>query len=190
MERLSFGSTKQLLVEKVQDLQTLLPLWFRIGSMFEPSNILTMEESDLLASYETHFRGFFVPDLSKPSLFGMQPVAGASPLRLLSGVAFFIRSLFLKEKEGEISILPHLPHQLPSGRLTGWRLNCGLLDLEWSKGKLRKMILHATLDTKLKVHFHKKVENFRLKPEIALYSEGALDIVAGTDYVFDHFLCS
>lgn len=81
--------------------------------------------------------------------------------------AQFVLSLFIRQQNNEIWVLPYVPPQVKNGRLINIRLanDSGSISLEWSLGKLRKMELKSFADQKYILHFPKSLASCRLQFE-------------------------
>lgn len=208
------------LVKKRADLGEIFPVWLRLGQLVLHNDNL-LEEGDsllkecesaikkgdvnhLLAPFHTLFLTGF-QSLMTPRVFDDQyqgitlPAlsrkcsSNVSPLVLLSHGAKLIRSCFASYNSSTLSILPALPVEFHAGRFLHFRCeNLGLLDLEWSKKTIRRMILFAESDGLIDVKFQKEIKCFRfreessLKPEI-IYAGSPLKIEKGKTYFFDCF---
>jgi len=189
-ERLSFGMHKKQEVEALRarlDVRELLPLWFQLGSNCplqeesrEKRGVFSLLEACRQSIAENHpektaahferlfvagFSSFFVPrlqDCEHRALF--EPCAvEQSPLLLLSEGARLIRSLFFKEDEQGIHILPHLLPQCAAGKMMHLHSDIGIFDIEWSKKAIKKVILRATREAELKLIFVSSIKSYRLQ---------------------------
>jgi hypothetical protein len=179
------------LVHRRQDLGEIMPIWLKLGesipyalrslqrlegtsALLETCQELIFQEDRLavLQGFKNIFLAGFDGILSPRLLdtqhqgFSLPPLLNTSdlsPLVLLSEGARLIRSLFVQSCDREIAILPVLPVEFHCGRLLN--VQCGdiaALDMEWSKKKIRRMILRAKTDGECKFTF-KDVTSFRLK---------------------------
>lgn len=114
-----------------------------------------------------------------------------SPLTLLVEGAKLIRSLFLKETETAISLLPELPPEFHCGRFL--HVKCGrqgVLNMEWSKKAMRRMTFAALENQKIRFLFSQKMCRLRTSYQDAgqdYYAGTELEIEAGRSYWFDCF---
>ena len=188
-ERLSFGSSKALnwdCVSGREEMREILPYWFRLGGMAPslssakiPSSTLLSSldaaiaerrRSDLIPSLRNLYRAGF-GELMVPSCvdehhlgFSLPPLSKeSSPLLLLSAGAQLIRSILIDERDGALSLLPLLPHDLPCGRLIRAATSFGELDMEWSCGRMRRCFLNPTLSTELLLDLPKEIRHFRVR---------------------------
>ena len=125
-----------------------------------------------LKLFQAHFHGILTPRLFDDQFQGFtsEKLEGFSPFFFLKAGGDLIRSLFIDEKE-KVEVLPALPTQMHAGRFTDVRLNNGtLLDLEWSKKLLRRLIIRPASDGTISFKFQKPIENFRLR--ISLKDKG------------------
>lgn len=171
--RLSLGSHKAQEFSKMKkrkDPCELFPLWLRLAGvcpsgtdqrgqsgqygLLDECYRLVAEEKKLeivkrlLDFFQSAFTGVFVPRLIDTEYQGIverveEPGVSAMPLLMESAV--LIRSLFYQEKEkGEVAILPLLPPDFHCGRFIDITLSSGVvLSFEWTKKKLRRLILAA-----------------------------------------------
>lgn len=163
MERLSLGSHKSQEWEAAVcrgDMAELFPAWLRLGQLLPPcesgpfpgSLLEECREGRELAPFIHLFQAGF-SDLLLPRLvdadwrgFSLSPLGegyrgGALPL--LSEGAKIIRSLFIDERGVELALLPRLPFPLHAGRFLDVQWRLGRLDMEWSRRRLRRLILRA-----------------------------------------------
>lgn len=216
-DRLSLGNSKAQdweLIRRRNDLKEILPLWFRLGQFLPLSKSLPQEMGSLLhicqeviqsharteiysaftnlflAGFEgglspnlidERYQGFHLPPLNKRE----------SALSLLTEGASLIKQLFLQEEENNIHILPVLPSEFSCGRLVQTKCGAkGVVDLEWSKHLLRRMIFSSNFEGQLNFHFQKELKRFRLRktPQdrgVILHCNEPLNVHAGQCYYFD-----
>jgi hypothetical protein len=222
LERLSFGCHKGqdwTLIQRRRLLEEIFPLWFTLGQLTPKplcesyqgsavwlkqcevaisqrslNGILTPFYNLLDTGFEgglsprledTQYQGFALPPLSSSS-----PI---SPLILLSRGAELIRNLCFHEKEDQVTILPALPPLFHAGRLLNLRSTLlGLMDLEWSKKQIRRIILKCKYTGEVRFHFQSHLKLFRIR-----HSEQdkgrphscvePVELVAGKLYYFDRF---
>ncbi|MBI3236764.1 MAG: hypothetical protein HYZ48_03560, partial [Chlamydiales bacterium] len=190
-ERLSLGSHKAQDAEAIFsrfDLKEILPILLRLGSFFHPEKkeaeggtfqmLKALEKSFLsgnrLEAYQackqwilSSFHQMFVPMAEDPLFQGIVPPllkAKGDPLVHLTLGAELIRSCFFKEEEGVWEILGLLFPDFEAGRF----IDCStrsqdLLSIEWSKHRLKKMVIKAQKGRLQKIRFPKEIRRFRLK---------------------------
>jgi len=220
IERLSLGNNKAQdweLIRRRLDFTEIFPLWYRLGNLVHELPMTTegtarlMQECKeiiernhpefILASFrklflagfdlglsprlqDTDFNGIAVPEIRSE----------ASPLLLLSFAGMqLIRSLFVKESHGEISLLPALPPEFHCGRIHTVPFG-GRLDIEWTKKAARRVVFQATYTQQLRFNFCRGEVSCRLrtsnKDRGIVYKNGSpIDIVAGQVYWLDNFVC-
>jgi hypothetical protein len=181
-ERLSLGCHRQLdwdLVMRRLDLAEILPIWLRLGQVVPtdgrsigPSLLSAAAGQRDLAPWLTllksSFTGILAPCLQEANVWG----AGLSPLGadwsggslpLLSQGAELIRALFIQEGGGELALLPLLPIAFHCGRYLRAKTSFGSIDFEWSKKRLRRVILRAQTSGELLLRLQPDLSAFRLR---------------------------
>lgn len=219
LERLSLGANKSqdwtMLVRR-RNLAEIFPLWHRLGqltsaienasvsrekTLFEECRLAIGDgaRDRLLAPFINLFLAGFEGGLS-PRLqdqdfqgFGIPVISSSTPLALLTKGAELIRSLFVQCDAHLFSILPALPSEFHSGRMTN--VHCegyGKVDLEWSKKKIRRMVFHSETSSSLNIDFQKEIKSFRLR--MGNHDRGQrysvqipITFQAGQIYWFDNF---
>jgi hypothetical protein len=220
-ERLFLGVNKaqdwELILRRF-DLRELIPFWLRLASLIpfsEPIESASKSGSLLQALQEAiedekreeavetleqlflgGLQGMLVPSsqdlhhlgLSKPPLAS----PAQSPLTLLKEGAFWMRRLFVQEQPQELRILPLLPKQMVQGRLIHASLSVGELDLEWTKGTLRRAILRPSRSERIRLHLHPTIRRFRLRKGnlskgVVLDARALIDISEKEELFFDRF---
>ncbi len=185
--RLSLGSHKKLdwdLVQRRHDLTEILPVWYRLGQLTPDQGIVTGDSlfddlcgaieacaklevsAHLLALFRTGFTDLMVPTASDTLHLGYPkpPLPeGCLPLALLSACHRPLLSLFLRVAEAQVALLPCLPRELVSGRLTGVELPFGTLDMEWTKRKMRRAVVHIAHSGEVAFALHNGLKRFRLR---------------------------
>jgi hypothetical protein len=184
-ERLSFGISKKQDWEGVKRrslVREYVPIWFRLGqTVKEKKSALAPTEALLKDQFQNGYTGLMIEEALKPSLMGSGFSHDADKITSAS-----IRDLFFKETvPGTLEILPHLLSCFPEGRFTGLRFSLGSIDLEWAKGRLRKMIIRAEKSGSVQLKFPFKEVSYRLRST----AEPTLDFQAGCEYFLDQFLC-
>jgi hypothetical protein len=218
IDRLALGSHQTLdwdLVRRRLDLKEILPVWYRLGQLV-PANHLTYKEttslfkqcqmaieetaieaigSSLLHLFQAGFKEMLLPRLFDDHYQGFAPIfvenASTSPLVLLSEGVPLIRSLFIQTQKDRISILPALPAELSSGRLTHTPVSKGFIDLEWSKKWIRRLIFDSHEEQVLTFHF-KHVKAYRLRSQknekgLKCLNQSTLHFKKNVRYFFDNF---
>ena len=218
IERLDLGSHKALdweLVQRRQDLKDILPAWYRLGQLVpnvqpvdgEREGLLNSfrqtikeQQPDQIGSFFLHlfqagFEGLLSPRLFDQQYQGFEPIltnaSNTSPLVLLKEGSQLIRSLFIQPEKNKIFILPALPTELHCGRLIQARVDEGLIDLEWSKKRIRRLIFYNYKDQNLSFQF-KHVKNFRLRSQDnergqVIANHSTLPFKKNYHYFFDNF---
>jgi hypothetical protein len=221
-DRLSLGNHKAQdwsMVMKRGDLKEVLPIWLRLGQSVPQTKSLSYEgtatfltscENSLecgnattylqsfKALFEVGFEGIMVPRLEDElyqgySIPALSEQYQGTPLILLSEGARLIRSMFIKEIQGGIVILPALPSQFHCGRLINTLIKgIGRLDLEWSKKTIRRLILRAESTNSIQLNFSNSINKCRLRQLESdsgnfIPTPASLQIEKGKTYLFDKF---
>jgi len=109
------------------------------------------------------FRHFFAARNSSPNLFGLHP-----PVQLDGnfGITAGIAEMLLQSQAGEIELLPALPHEWPTGRITGLRARGGYeIDIKWNDGKLASAtIKNIEGSGPCQIRYGDKVVELEVKP--------------------------
>ncbi len=205
-EMLFLGCFKKQEWEKLRarkELNELLPLWFRLGSLLklppreeneggllsllEPPNHPEEIAPRLKALFLAGFYSMMVPrreDTDYQAILPQDtPPLRANPLYLLSEGAALIRSFFYRFQGDNIFFLPSLPPECFAGQflnLEGW------VDIEWSKKCLRRVSLRPSYSRVVTLHFQSGLKTYRLGRHERSCLE-PLEIKAGEHYVLDRF---
>ncbi len=209
-ERLSLGNHKSQdwdMVKRRSDLVEILPAWLRLGELIPSPKRISYEGTAALLNvcnkesklevystlqnlFKVAFEGILSPRLRDDQHQGFNfptvPVS-LSPLVLLTEGAKTIRTLFIRSDQNHIFILPCLPPQFHCGRFL--QVQCaplGLLDFEWTKKMVRRMIFYSQTDGAIHFHFPKEVHRFRLNGLIHPV-EKPIEVLSGQIYTFDRF---
>ena len=171
-ERLSLGNNKAQdwdLARRRWDLREILPLLFHLGQQ-------TPGEEKVERSLEALCMDLFPPQISSSAL--------------LNQGARVIRDLFVREHEEEFTILPI---SFDSGRLVGveWG-QIGKVDFEWTKGRMRRLVLRVESGGVRTLFFPKELKEFRLRSKCMKRAEKwnngqPLTLAAGETYFLDRF---
>lgn len=219
MDRLSLGNNKAQdweLIRRRRDFREIFPVWHRLGQLIpgsfsshhsgtaalledcrqaalknSPEFILQQFERLFLSGFEgilsprlldSEHQGFSLPEID--------PLA--TPLILLSLGSQLIRSLFFQEEGQKLTLLPALPPQFHCGRLIQIPCEGGILNFEWTKKVLRRVIFQATQSQVKAFSFSQGEKRCRLR--LARHEKGhrytdgqTLETSAGQNYWFDNF---
>jgi hypothetical protein len=147
IEKLSLGNWKEQdwdLVRRRNDVREWVPVLYSLGqktpvtSMVKGGPVELLEE--LTAFFPAAFSGILVPHLIDPLHQGLFSEEGhGDPLALLPLAFKKIRSFLIQDKK----ILPALPRGWDCGRALGLQTEYGRLDLEWTRGSIRQMVLYC-----------------------------------------------
>jgi alpha-L-fucosidase 2 len=98
-----------------------------------------------------------------PNLFGLHP-----PMQIDGnfGVTAGITEMLMQSQAGEIELLPALPKEWPTGKISGLRARGGYeVDVAWQDGKLvTATVKNVSGDGQCKVRYGSKVVELKLKP--------------------------
>ncbi len=218
LDHLSLGNHKAQdwsLIKRRNDLKEIMPIWLKMGQLVPitdevlwegtASLLKTCEEAlkkgDITKVLEPFSNLFHIGfnGIMTPRLFDLQhqgfdlPAVSpnSSPLLLLSYGAKLIRSLFIQFKGQTLNILPNLPVEFHTGRFLHVKLeNVGIVDLEWSKKMIRRMIFFAETDGFIDIKWQKDIKRFRitenLKAEV-FEVNSPIKVEKGKIYYFDRF---
>lgn len=186
LERLHLGFNKALeweLVKKRGNLNEIFPLWHRLGQItpqtaFIPDNSLLSACCDAIAQRDkqnifplfknlflTGFQGLFVPrekDLDYQGI-SIPPIENNHPLAILSEGQKLIRSIFLETNADILELLPVLPREIVSGKLTNYQCPYGIIDLEWAQRQPRKLIVRPSQNVSTELIFPKGIRSARIR---------------------------
>jgi hypothetical protein len=158
IEKLSLGCSKAQdweLIRRRTDLTEISPLLFLLGQKVPAKSPASI--SDLKQCFLSSFSSLFFPHLTDPLHQGITPSQATDPLALLPACYQLIRSFLINETH----ILPALPHDWHAGRALNLQTPFGTIDLEWTKGMIRRMVFRPTTDNPVEFTFPKQVRSFR-----------------------------
>jgi hypothetical protein len=122
--------------------------------------------------YDTQYQGI-LPEIEQKDL-------SLSRLALLTKAACLIRSLFFQEKEKKMVILPCLPPDFSSGRMTGVKALKGVvLDFEWTKKNLRRMRVFSLYAERVFLSLPKTIRSCRVKKGRRILEKLPTDLEGG-----------
>lgn len=220
LEKLSLGNHKKqdmVLVQRRGDLKEIMPLWFAMGQWAsfcqedcsqQENTLLGLAQKAVLNSprdhisgpiydlYRTSFSGIFAPRLTDEDFYGfaLPPFHGNTPFYILYEGMKLIRSLFIQEEESLLRFLPKLPSEFHCGRMVNisafQKALC--IDLEWTKGKLFKVILRGCEKIEFSLSLQKEIKTFRLRYSlqdkgVVLSPSETLAIAPGQKIYLDRF---
>jgi hypothetical protein len=182
IERLSLGNWKAQdwdLVRRRGDFKEIAPLLFMLGQKlpFVETLPLIHQEHFFLAALS----GLCAPKPQDAINQGLPPF-DVEPIALIQSAYRTIRQFLI---QGDY-ILPRLPSDWTAGKVVGLQTESGTLDIEWTKGHMRRMIFSATETSEVKFLFTKEISSCRCNG--AVLENGTLFAVEGNKkYLFDHF---
>lgn len=214
-ERLALGMHKSLdwdLVKRRGDLREILPVWYKLGQLVPPTSesgqetllnelkeaIFNKDKRGVLATLEalflTGFKGILVPQIVDNNFHGYKLPPCHNSAALLSAGYSLIQKLFFSNDQNAIELLPLLPNSFVFGKLTAAKIpHWGILDLEWSKEKIRQAIFKCESSGPLVFKFPKSIKQSRLRLNdkekgYTLKSGETFDVEEGKTYFFDRFI--
>lgn len=216
-ERLSLGSHRHLDWDKVRrdgDLHAIVPVWMRLGQWVPTAKPAFSGTASLLrellglapekvAKQLQHvlragFHGLLAPRLVDEDHQGYQLPAlntDESPLVLLSEGSRLLRALFVRQDENRIQLLPLMPPEFHCGRFVNVQCpSIGVLNIEWTKKKLRRMTLQAETSDAIQFAFPRSLRSFRLRTSLQDHGfrqncQDPVNVVDGQRYILDQFIC-
>ena len=189
-ERFSLGNSKAQdwdLVRRRNNIFEWAPVLYALAQKVPNKGDVTGGPLALLNRLEEFFpaafEGILVPHLTDPLHQGLFTEEGrGNALALLREAFQTIRGYILDENR----ILPALPADWHCGRALHLQSPFGRLDLEWTKGTLRQMVLYGEKTGEATFLFSKPIKSFRFNGERAS-SQQSLLIESGKKYHLDRF---
>jgi hypothetical protein len=196
-ERLFLGIHKKLEWERVLErglLAEILPMLYTISQKVPQAlnrqYVIQDLESEVLAGY----CGILMPQAKDELFLGLDVEEidpKISPLVRFQNAFRTIRSLFIQEEE-RIAILPSLPNSFHAGKMTHVRIKPGMLALEWSKHRIKKIEVKATADGSVAFDLPREIKRFRLRRDLrakghTLSRNEQIALEKGGRYFLDRF---
>ncbi|HEY4255523.1 MAG TPA: hypothetical protein VGM34_04175 [Chlamydiales bacterium] len=157
-ERLSLGGFKAQdweLIRRRANLAEISPTLFLLGQKIPRVSAVSIP--DLKSCFLSSFSSLFFPHLIDPFHQGIATAEASDPLEILPACYQKIRSFLIDE----MRILPALPHDWHAGRALRLETAVGSIDLEWTKGMIRRMAFRPTTEKPVEFTFPKQVRSFR-----------------------------
>ena len=176
------------LIDRRQDLKEIFPIWYSLGQMvpkekdhyegtcayFKKIEEKIKEKDKLqlqrlfLNLYKIAFLPYFAPTLVDRNFQGIldikeKEIKTKSANVLLTKGYELVRSLFFREEKGLFFILPCLLPMFYTGILKDLKTEIGLVDLEWSKKLLKKMVIYPEKDCILAFELQNSIKSFRVR---------------------------
>lgn len=209
-ETLSFGVHKALLWQKVEErmaIQELLPLFYaatrfynevgaesntqlaNLDSITSPASL----EKAIQCFFKTGFHGLFVPTQLDKKFSGHTVVPSHLPGAVILGTLHQkIRAFFIQESAQLLTLLPRLPKSIIAGRF----INCCLmkghkLSFEWTKGKLRRLVIEAKAEDNLFIASQElvrcRIRKSKSESGKVISLQSSLHLQTGISYLLDKF---
>lgn len=181
LEHLSLGSHKKLdwdLVLRRLELKEILPVLYHLGQK-DPVTSLEDDAESLSCLESFYLTSFHHMNVPKNGEKGVLRKAFEKT-----------RSLFVRDKDGHIHLLPNNPFS--EGRMLNIQTEKATLDIEWTKKRLRRVILHVRKTGDIFLDLPKEIRSFRIKTQLhdrgtLLRSGNPLQCVAGSRLYLDRF---
>lgn len=217
-ERLFLGSNKKKEWDRIRerrDLFSVLPLWHALGQitpdqgkeegplfdlLLQCKKKIQSRERDvdtlLLDVYLAGFSSGLVPRSYDEEFQGILPIhleKNSLPGPLLSKGSSLIRSLFFQEEKGVYFILPCLPSLFVSGKMMHIHTQQGChIHIEWTKHKIRTMIVFAEKDSVIQWNFPSEIQRYRIRTNLRekgsmVDRDEPVQVSAGTRLYLDRF---
>lgn len=215
MEQLSLGSHKKQEIERIfkdEDFKEILPMLFNLGQYASETStkavgsLKVIEEAYKLLVSRGHdqilsvlkpllssaFSGIFVPHIEDVFHWRQESKLEKCPTRfaLLEKFYKLIRAFFIESSPMSLSLLPHLPKELFCGRLLQIKERDLLIDLEWTKKKLRRLKIKSLIDQSIQLKFQKGIQKCRLRVDnksMLFKNTSSQHFEKNKTYLFDRF---
>jgi hypothetical protein len=184
-EKISFGNHKKQQIDQINqrnDLLEFIPIIFALSQFFEikknydisffkelekkiDKNQKDNLEEDFLNIKKSYFYDFLAPrnfDFDYQNIF-FEDLQNVDPIFILIEYARLIRKTLIFEDKNNLNILPCLLKDFFCGRMINIHLSFGILEIEWSKKLIKKMILKPSIDKNITFNFQKKIKSYRLR---------------------------
>ena len=161
-------------IKKRGDLKEILPFLLAVcqrvpefewddpmpkGGMYDLLKQLKKEEGEIewLNLFNAAFESIFSPRTQDTDYQGLvQSECEETIVPLLLELKSLIINMFVKIDKSTVHFLPNLPKGFVSGKLKGVQAPFGVIDIEWTKGQVRRIVVQATESKVLKLVFPKK----------------------------------
>lgn len=200
--RLSFGIHKKQDVELMRRRnlpEEVLPHLVHLGLQMDEGELPLL--SDLKQAIETRegvytylkdviqfaFEGLFVPKGEDDLHTGQMPsVLPCKPYLMLASFARIVLDMFFKEEDGCISLLARNIPEFHCGRIIGMPFALGTMDIEWTKKKLRRVVVHPKEKGTFSLKLPCGIRRFRMG-NVYLEADEAISIPNDGQIVLDRF---
>lgn len=178
-KRLFLGVSKKQdwdLVLKRCDMAEIFPFWLRLCDLIPYASLsgeqigteALVEQDSLEILFRTAFRGILCPSFQDHHYLGaiedVNVKTQASPLGILHEGGRLIESLFWLQEGSTWHILPKLWPMFHAGRFIQLQSQEGdLIDLEWSKKKIKKMIIRPASSKEVTLRLQRGIHQFRVR---------------------------
>ncbi|NGX56614.1 MAG: hypothetical protein K1060chlam5_00857 [Candidatus Anoxychlamydiales bacterium] len=185
IEKLSFGSHKKQdidLIKRREDIKEIFPFIFSLSQFFKCEKKYTSQifksiekkiknkdklnlEEDFLNICKSFFFDFFTPRIfhfDYQNIF-KENFGKIDPIIILKEFSRLLRNTLILEEKENVNILPLLMKEFFCGRFINVNLNFAIIDIEWSKKLIKKMIVKPKVDKKIHFKFQSKIDTFRVR---------------------------
>lgn len=150
-------------------------------------------DEHLISIYLAAFEGIFCPRSNDTDYQGLtSSISEENPLCLLPLLKETILECFCRFEGGHLSLLSLLPHSLDAGKITRLKVPFGLIDMEWSKRKVKSIILSVEKSFSFYLSCTQGLKSCRVRSKndtrgkIHNLSE-EMHVTEGMGYFFDKF---
>ena len=212
-ERLFLGSTKAQNIEAISwrnDMKEVLPLLFAMsqkvpqiesekekGGVYELlkplGNLKKGHEEAWADLFHAGFESLLAPRANDTDYQGLtKRESEDSALPMLVQLKSLILSMFIEVSGSTVEVLPNLPKSFVSGKLIGIETSFGMIDLEWTKRKIRRMAIYATCEEKVTLKFPPNLISYSVSEgrgfkEVIRKASSPLRVIAKTNYYLTNF---
>lgn len=189
--RLSLGSHKSQDLSGIcrrRDLKEIFPIWYQLAlcqkKLIDTRSTLTIEETvaieqafssqrhDLLYTLFLHwflkaFEEYFIPQPYNNQYYVKKDFSSENAKTIVDWAILiqggrYIERCFIERKEKTIALLPHLLPQFPCGRMVNVPVDLGLVDFEWQKKELIRVLIHIKKEGLVQLQLPRSITKMRM----------------------------